>query len=59
MSNKHIVTLQTCKGQSCRNTNTVKSRFYWVVGGQQKVYKIEIINKIESIYILMVAEGTQ
>ena len=27
--------------------NTVKSRFYWVVGPKQNVYKIEIINKIE------------
>ena len=28
---------------------TVKSRFYWVVGRQQMVNKIEIINKIEMI----------
>ena len=29
-------------------TNTVKSRFFWVVGRQQKVYKTDIINKIET-----------
>ncbi len=40
-------------------SNTVKSRFYWVVGRHQKVYKIEIINKIEIFYLLLVSEGTQ
>ncbi len=29
----------------------MKSRFYWVVGRQQKVYKSEIINKIDILWL--------
>ena len=38
--------------------NTVKSRYFWVVGRLQKVHKIEIINKIEIFYLLLVPEAT-
>ena len=37
---------------------TVKSRFHWVVGRKEKVYKIEIINIIEIFYLLLVSKGT-
>ncbi len=43
----------------CNIVTTVKSRFYLVIGRQPKIYQIEIINKIEIFYLLLVAEGTQ
>ena len=37
----------------------MKSRFYRVFGRQQKIYKNEIINKIEIFYLVLLSEGTQ
>ena len=48
-----------CRNEIWPNIITVKSRFYWVFGRQQRAYKIEIINKIEIFYLLLVAEGSQ
>ena len=41
------------------DTKQLQSKAAAVVGRQEKVYKIEIINKFEIFYLLLVSGGTQ